>query len=155
MIKQTDIGYKDDKLFLLSIEEYKRYKDKIPHINTCWWLRSPGNGKKCASSVESRNGSVNAYGLDVVDWGNGVRPALNYTKLESKIIKSTINPNRIIYKDFPFWIIDEEKHIAIAEMPIRFDKFDNKSTPDDRFNEKSSNNYEKSYIRHWLNDFAE
>lgn len=126
-----DIGYKDDDLFLLAIKEYEHYKNKIPPENCEWWLRNFGPRQNRAV--------FHCYGyvVDVVvSVFIAVRPALKYSNLESQIIKSTIHKDRFLFNEFPFRIIDAEKKIAIAEVPITFDMFD-----------KESNDYETSYIR--------
>lgn len=133
-----DIGYKNDDIFLLSIEECEHYKKRIPHENCWWWLRSPSLFQYFAALVRG-DGSV-LDGGDGVDYSDiAVRPALKYSNLESQIIKSTIHKNRFLFNEFPFRIIDEENKIAIAEVPITFDIFD-----------KESNDYETSYIRRKL-----
>lgn len=129
------IGFEDDVLFLLSWEEYEKYKEMIPYIGISWWLRSPGY---CDTRAVRVRGTCDAFSKNVFDIF-GIRPALKFENLESKIICSKENPYRIIYKDFPFIIIDEDKKIAIAEVPIGFDMFD-----------KTSNDYQNSYIRDWL-----
>lgn len=129
-----DIGYKDDDLFLLAIKEYEHYKNKIPPENCEWWLRNFGPRQNRAV--------FHCYGyvVDVVvSVFIAVRPALKYSNLESQIIKSTIHKDRFLFHEFPFRIIDAENKIAIAEVPITFDKFD-----------KESNDYETSYIRRKL-----
>jgi len=130
-----DIGYKDDDLFLLSVEECKHYKNEIPHENCWWWLRSPGNHQRGAANVRI-DGDVHYDGYFVDYYSVAVRPALKYSNLESQIIKSTIHKDRFLFNEFPFRIIDAEKKIAIAEVPITFDRFD-----------ATSNDYETSYIR--------
>jgi len=143
-VKELDkpVGYKDDEIFLLSIEEYERYMTNIPIINTWWWLRSPGYHSKGAAGVSS-GGDLDVYGCYVLDADGAVRPALRYSNLKSKIVKSEIAKDRFIFNDFPFRIIDEDNEIAIAEVPIVFDKFDNES-----------NDYENSDIRMRLLDWV-
>lgn len=133
-----DIGYKNDGIFLLSLEEYGYYKSKIPHENCWWWLRSPSNSQYRATYVEFV-GSVFFFGNNVDFVSGAVRPALKYSNLESQIIKSTIHKNRFLFNEFPFRIIDAENKIALAEVPITFDMFD-----------KEYNDYETSYIRRKL-----
>ena len=133
-----DIGYKDDDIFLLSKEEYEYYEDKIPHENCWWWLRSPGPNQHDAALV-FYDGSVIYGGRSVVRDYCAVRPALKYSNLESQIIQSCLHKDRFLFREFPFRIIDAENKIAIAEVPITFDKFD-----------KESNDYETSYIRRKL-----
>lgn len=129
----------DDEIFLLSIDEYKKYKDKIPHA-AWWWLRTQGYFITYTTSVNVES-DINDNGRLVYSIG-GVRPVLKYTNLKSKITPSKINTDRFIFNDFPFLIIDEKKELAIAEVPIAFSKFDDES-----------NDYENSYIRKWLLDW--
>lgn len=77
-LEGTDNGKFGCKLFLLSRDEYEKYRNEIPNVYCCWWLRSPGLDTNSATFVFT-NGSVNDYG----DYGesvyydrNGVRPAL-------------------------------------------------------------------------------
>ena len=130
-----DIGYKDDDIFLLSADEYEHYKRMIPHENCWWWLRSPGCSQFSAAYVQY-DGSVSYGGLFVDVSDLAVRPALKCSNLESQIIKSTIHKDRFLFHEFPFRIIDAENKIAIAEVPITFDMFD-----------EETNDYETSYIR--------
>lgn len=136
--ESESIGFADDEICLLSTEEYEKYRDKIPYINTWWWLRSSGDCSSNAADVYG-GGSVNNIGHNVRIGNEAMRPALKYSKLKSKIITSEIRKDRFIFNDFPFLIIDEKSEIAIAEVPITFDKFD-----------ADSNDYESSYVREWL-----
>lgn len=126
-----------DELFLLSVEEYEKYKGVIPVIGSCWWLRSPGYISYFESSVT--NGvSVITEGLFVKS-AHCIRPALKVSKSEIENLKIG---DRKIYYDFPFVKIDED--LLIAEVPIAFDKFDDKS-----------NDYEKSYVKRFLEEWKE
>ena len=122
-----------DKLFLLSINEYKTYKAKIPHINTWWWLRSPGGDSRSAAGVDD-DGSVDYYGDFVYFNDFAVRPAL---KLESNNLQIG---DRIAKYQFPWIYIGD--NLAIAEVPIAFRWFDAKDS-----------NYETSEIKKFLNDW--
>lgn len=51
----TDNGKFGYKLFLLSRDEYKKYRNEIPNVDGWWWLRSP------MLCVESRAACVNSY----------------------------------------------------------------------------------------------
>ena len=83
-----------DEIFLLSIEEACKYFSTdderacmaTPYAKTnrvyvgingnSWWrLRSPGDSQDLASSVDNY-GYVDTYGVDVLNFSNGVRPAL-------------------------------------------------------------------------------
>lgn len=133
-----DIGYKGDEIFLLSIEEYEYYEDKIPHENCWWWLRFSGYNQHFAAAVDI-DGSVRYRGHNVHRDDGAVRPTLKYSNLEFQIIKFSVRKDRFLFHEFLFKIIDEENKIAIAEVPIAFDKFDEKS-----------NDYETSGIRRKL-----
>lgn len=63
------------KLFLLSKDEYEKYRNEIPKVNCWWWLRSPGNTTDYAAYVRT-SGSVCCCGRDIRDADCGVRPAL-------------------------------------------------------------------------------
>ena len=122
----------DDKIFLLSKEEYKTYQDVIPTINLWWWLRSPGYKSNRATGVDY-GGFVRNRG-NFVTYGDGaVRPAL-------RVDEYFEIGQRIIVADYPWIVVDS--NLAIAETPIAFRRFDEKS-----------NNYETSEIRQFLLDW--
>lgn len=67
-----------DRLFLLSIDEARRYfvadnKRKLEYA--MWWLRSPGISQGCASII-NRNGGIEPGGADAFRASYGVRPAM-------------------------------------------------------------------------------
>ena len=126
-----------DELFLLSIEEYEKYKCVLPHIKNWWWLRSPGHYSHGAASVDDV-GSVGTLGISV-KYANGLRPAL---RVSSSEISNLQIGDRKIYYDFPFVKIDDD--LLIAEVPIAFDKFDDES-----------NDYENSYVKKFLEEWKE
>lgn len=125
------------ELFLLSVEEYEKYKDVIPVIGSWWWLRSPGLDSSCAAYVYY-DGSVDTRG-DLVFSSSGIRPAFRVQK--SEILNLQIGDRKSCY-DFPFVKIDDD--LLIAEVPIAFDKFDD-----------DSNDYEKSYVKRFLEKWKE
>lgn len=124
-----------DKIFLLSIDEYKKYEANIPHIRCKWWLRSPGIDSNHAAGVDI-NGYVNYYGSLVYCVHDAVRPALHLESPAHKI------GDRVIEAGFPWIVID--KGIAIAEVPIAFRWFD-----------PTDNDYDVSEIRQFLMDWYE
>lgn len=138
-LDDNDVGFKDDEIFLLSAEEYEMYKDEIPHINTYWWLRSHGYNAKYPANIDV-SGSVDNFGHSVENVYVGIRPVVKYKDLKV----SYKNKDKIIVNGFPFIIIDEENKIAIAEVPINFDRFGN-----------DANDYETSYVRRWLLDWLD
>ena len=130
----------NDPIFLLSTEEYEKYKDKIPQINCWWWLRSPGTNSSNYAANVFYDGSVDYYGHFVnYGYGAAVRPALRIARPEKYNIQIGM---KIIRYDFPWIVID--KDLAIAEVPIAFRRFS-----------KKSNNYENSEIRKFLLEWFE
>ena len=121
----------DDEIFLLSTEEYIKYKSNIPLINAWWWLRSPGI-RSCNAALVNNGGSVDDRGSSVSSDIFAARPALRITKSANLKIG-----DRFIKYDFPWIYIGDE--LAIAEVPIAFRKFDS-----------VSNDYEHSRIRRFL-----
>lgn len=127
-----------DKLFLLSIEEYNKYKDVIPQLHTHWWLRSQGANKERAMYVAS-SGWVNDFGEHVGCDDAGIRPALvmdNLTELKMLEVGEVFT-----YHNFPFTVIKKGK-LAIATVPVHFDIFDTEN-----------NNYRQSVVRQYLQNF--
>lgn len=125
-----------DKIFLLSKEEYERYKNVIPPIKTWWWLRSPDAYDSESAGDVDRDGWVHRSDVDDYD---GARPALRIDNLESSNLKLG---QRIMLYDFPWVVIDVEEPLAIAEVPIGFHRFDSES-----------NDYETSEIRQYCLDW--
>lgn len=121
----------NDEIFLLSIEEYKKYRDLIPKIHSLWWLRSPGNLSQYVAHVDV-SGSVYDNG-NVVNYGiEAVRPAIKFNPLLSLRLG-----DRFIKYDFPWVYLGD--CLAIAEVPIAFRRFD-----------KEGNDYETSEVRKFL-----
>lgn len=125
-----------DKIFLLSAEEYKKYKDKIPFVPVSWWLRSPGL-LQWNAAVVLRNGGVHTYGSGVYYNAVAVRPALQIDNLKSNNLKIG---DRFGEADCSWIVIDND--LAIAEVPIAWRRFD-----------AESNNYETSEVRKFLLDW--
>lgn len=129
-------GYKDDMIFLLSNEEYERYKSMIPSVYCWWWLRSPGLYSDYAACVNDF-GDVNYNGDYVYNVISAIRPALRIGDLESSGLEVG---KRFIKYEFPWVYLGD--NIAIAEVPIEFYVFD-----------YESNDYETSGIRQFLEDW--
>lgn len=118
-----DHFYDDDTIFLLTISEYEKYeKDNDKEMaltNNRWWLHAPDDTNNEMFNFYRHEIYYEGYLLD----GDFVayRPALRYSSLKSRIIKSTVYEDRFIFNDYPFRIIDPEKEIAIAEAPVAID----------------------------------
>lgn len=133
--EKEEVGFEDDEIFLLSTEEFERYKDKIPAIYGWWWLRSPGACPNCVALVYS-GGSVNYSGNYVWD-DAAVRPAL---KLKGEYDVGA----RVVLYSFPWIVID--KNLAIAEVPIGLIVFNSTN---------ENNSYRSSSIRAFLKKWLE
>ncbi|MDO4190008.1 MAG: hypothetical protein Q4D29_13575 [Lachnospiraceae bacterium] len=127
----------EDTIFLLSRDEYLRYREFIPQLNFNWWLRSPSN---CVGAdyvvFVLRDGSPNVARVNnPYIW---VRPALRLDKVKIKVYE-----NIFVYCGITWVKID--KNIAISELPISLQIF----------NKDKSNNYEKSDIRSYILNWLE
>ena len=132
---------------LLSVEEYKEYKDNIPLLHICWWLRSPGSRDKHVMTVNSK-GKVNADGIlaDLTDKTGfclvALRPALKITNLESLDLQ---------IKD-QFELVTHGFTVISDNLAICNDTFTSMAFRRDG----SSNDYEisdvKKYIEEWFDN---
>lgn len=72
---QTEYGSCEDKISLLTVDEYRKYRKLIPNTNFWWWLitpwSTPCNGYEKLVAVVSPSGYVNCYDCYR---GIGVRP---------------------------------------------------------------------------------
>lgn len=74
-LKCTDNGKFGFKLFLLSKDEYEKFRDEISKVDGWWWLRSPGNITDYVAYIRTDR-SVCCCGRDIRNEDCGVRPAL-------------------------------------------------------------------------------
>ena len=140
------VGFMNDPIFLLSTEEYERYKAKIPPMFCWWWLRSLGYDSNLVAFV-NYDGAVPRRGCGVNGNGGVVRPALNISNLKiGKELKPCKPPvfvkNKLVFNGVTWVQIDDG--LYISELPIAFRRFD-----------AESNNYENSEIRKFLLDWFE
>lgn len=72
---QTEYGTCKDKMSLLTVDEYRKYRKFLPNANKWWWLitpwSTPKNGCSASLSVVSPSGD---FGCDVCNNVDGVRP---------------------------------------------------------------------------------
>lgn len=127
-VKQENVGFDDDPIFLLSVDEYEKHKNKISNGSFCWWLRSPGEDSNQATNVYC-SGNVNYDGRSVDCDNEPVRPAIKISAIRSLLYNGSTYCGAKNGKFFALgatWeIIDED--LAIAEMPIMFSRFDDES----------------------------
>lgn len=73
---QTEYGHCKDKISLLSVDEYRKYRKLLPNAGKWWWLLTPWstpvNGYSSASTVVSPSGLIDC---DDCNGEYGVRPA--------------------------------------------------------------------------------
>ena len=151
-IYQTiDVG--NYTITLLTKEEYLKNKELIPSVKSLWWLRSPGIGVNRVAIVYGEYGNVYSAGGNVYV-GAGVRPAFKIEhcgqlKLGEKVIIkdsyfTVLNDGTFILntKDLYFTVLNDG--ILLCDTIVDETMFD-----------KASNNYDKSYIKQWLEKWAE
>lgn len=84
---QTEYGHCEDKISLLTVDEYRKYRKLLPNTNDWWWLitpwSTPANGYISTLTVVSPSGNVD--GNDCNGSG-GVRPVCIFSSsiFESK-----------------------------------------------------------------------
>lgn len=72
---QTEYGLCTDKVSLLTVDEYRKYRKYIPNANKWWWLitpwSNPCNDYSVSVAVVAPSGSVSSYRCSI---SRGVRP---------------------------------------------------------------------------------
>lgn len=132
--EKEDVGFFEDVIFLLSKDEYKKYKGKIPTINCRWWLRDAGN------LFVDEFDNICRFPSKFNHPDFALRPALK--------LKGEYNVGeRIVLIGFPWVVID--KNLAIAEVPIWFSTFDNVDGNCYR------DSYAREYLKKWLENRSE
>ena len=84
---QTEYGHCEDKISLLTVDEYRKYRKSLPNTKNWWWLITPwstlANGYISTLTVVSPSGNVDgfSYGDSI-----GVRPVCIFSSsiFESK-----------------------------------------------------------------------
>lgn len=73
---QTEYGHCKDKISLLTVDEYRKYRKLLPNMSEWWWLitpwSTPVNGYRSTLTVVSPSGDFYYYIFSI---GSGVRPA--------------------------------------------------------------------------------
>lgn len=72
---QTEYGHCEDKISLLTVDEYRKYRKLLPNMPKWWWLitpwSTPVNDYNSTLTVVSPSGFIYSY---VCSYGCGVRP---------------------------------------------------------------------------------
>lgn len=126
-------GFENDKIFLLSEDEYLNYCEKIRRINGWWWLRTPCVLKEWAGTVCGGGMPDNVIYSEVYSYTGLVRPAIKFTDSDKRI------DNKVYKCGYTWIVIDDEEKIAIAEFAISARSFD-----------ECDNDYSMSAIRDYL-----
>lgn len=78
---QTEYGTCGDKVSLLNVDEYRKYRSLIPNVDYWWWMitpwSTPCNEFEYAVSVVSPSGGVSYF--DYCYCGGGVRPFVSFS----------------------------------------------------------------------------
>jgi len=94
--KNQDLG---DYLFLLSDEEYNKFRNNIKNIRDWWWLRSPGDHSDLAANGLT-DGSVSLSGRHVYYGFRGVRPAFLMNLVDTQKIKELLKGIKDAYAHY-------------------------------------------------------
>lgn len=84
---QTEYGHCEDKISLLTVDEYRKYRKLLPNTNGWWWLitpwSTPANGYISTLTVVSPSGGVDGNSCG---YSCGVRPVCIFSSsiFESK-----------------------------------------------------------------------
>lgn len=74
---QTEYGHCKDKISILTVDEYRKYRKFLPNMDKWWWLltpwSTPANGYSTTMAVVSPSGVVYSY-LCSYGLAYGVRP---------------------------------------------------------------------------------
>lgn len=72
---QTEYGHCEDKISLLTVDEYRKYRKLLPNMPKWWWLitpwSTPVNDYNSTLTVVSPSGAFISYGFNI---SYGVRP---------------------------------------------------------------------------------
>ena len=136
-----NINLNIEEVTLLSEEEYIEYKDNIPLLNKCWWLRSHGCSQDHATAVNIF-GLLSSF-LSVNNEHVFVRPVLIISNLKSC---NLYVGNKFKAANHTWTVISDT--IALCDDDIGKQCF-NLNT-----NEENSNNYETSSIKEYINEWA-
>lgn len=83
---QTEYGHCEDKISLLTVDEYRKYRKLLPNTNGWWWLITPWSTP--ANGYISTLTGVSPSGFDkcVCNYSRGVRPVCIFSSsiFESK-----------------------------------------------------------------------
>ena len=125
---------------LLSECEYTEYETNIPPANEWWWLRSPGDSRYDATTV-NYDGSLSDY--DVDSSSGCVRPALKISNLQS----SNLQIGDTFYMAGYSWTVIGEG-LALCNQCVGQTAFRKEWHADD------ANDYDASDIKKWLAEWA-
>lgn len=130
---------------LLSVEEAEALPKKIRDINKSWWLRSPGGYYRNAAIVYD-DGDVVGYGHRVY-FDSGVRPALEvgYERM------CMVNPQRLDRGDKIK--LAGQTWTVISDQYILCDDIIGKHTFRKDYNASDANDYKKSDVKKFLEDW--
>lgn len=84
---QTEYGHCEDKISLLTVDEYRKYRKLLPNTKNWWWLitpwSTPVNNYNSTLAVVSPSGYIDYFNYN---YSNGVRPVCIFSSsiFESK-----------------------------------------------------------------------
>ncbi len=138
IVSTTEIELEIAEVTLLSAEEHKLYKERIPAVHCWWWLRSPGGGIDRAENVRSEE-TTDFRGDLVVHGRCAVRPVLKIHNLLAANLKVL---DRFILAEHTWTVISED--LAICDDTV------GKTCFREDWRAEDANVFEVSDIKGWL-----
>ena len=143
IVSTAEIELEIAEVTLLSAEEYKLYKERIPAVHCWWWLRSPGEETDRAANVRSEE--TTEFRGDLVVHGRcAVRPVLKIHNLFTANLEIL---DRFTLAEHTWTVISEDLAICDDTVGKTWFRGDWKA--------KNANVYEKSDIKTWIADWAQ
>ena len=138
--KKHEISIKVNEITLPSKDEIEKWSEFIPSESKWYWLRTSGKEPGVAD-IAGKNNKINGYG-DEVDNKNGVRPLVMFDTdgfepmLGAKLIK-----NEVTYTVISSGVMIADKIVGSTHFCASKDS-------------EESNDYVKSDVKTWLEDWA-
>lgn len=124
------IGYEKDPIFLLSVEEFEKYKKIIPIYDQSWWLRTTGGGPSFAAFIDEK-GKCDKGGDYKSRSCHAICPAIRLDHIKATVGKKIKLAGR------EWLVIDDGIAIALTPLAIMCYAIAGKD-------------YENSEVRHYL-----
>ncbi|MBR3484055.1 MAG: hypothetical protein IKH42_05250, partial [Lachnospiraceae bacterium] len=138
--KKHEISIKVNEITLPSKDEIEKWSEFIPSENKWYWLRTSGKEPGVAD-IAGKNNKINGYG-DEVDNKNGVRPLVMFdTDGFEPMPGAKLIKNEVTYTVISSGVMIADKIVGSTHFCASKDS-------------EESNDYVKSDVKAWLEDWA-